>query len=959
MSLNRLLVTLVRHGESQDNQQGVWAGFRDTPLTINGVSQARALGQSFANVPLTAIYCSDLKRAAMTAEEILKSNRSIPPPPLVQSKSLREINFGQAEGQSYASSEWLRGSSGDDARNFKFQEGESLEEVNARIAKAVRQFILPRIEALRKKPPSQQEAAGDVGHICIVAHGIAIAELLRVFMALHHDSASAPWPDPKSSYQRVRLENTGWSRLEVAVPFQGDDEVSPGTGSSSSVPTVASASDSVSTTNASGSAQTTTGKAGYTDFGEMQTDLVEGPVDALQKLQSSSSDIPTQSTLQASEASSRPIYVRVLTQNQTDHLRGFVQSSSTSSAAKTVAHLAGGGAAKSSSGSSPAPGAATCAAVVGLPASATLASIASHATSSQSHSNAAMTPSTPATAASINVTGTGKVATPASARSLSAYDARSMARELERAGAASTLIGSEGTGYYTSSGSVPTLSGDRQASISGAAGALGASNTSPAVGGASTATHTAGAQGGTTVAPGSILFSAASNAVAGATSPNPTGSGFPAGPGAFSDTWQIICIRVLPLFNGEALRTSIEDLNEMVTLHVRKTIERSPAHAIESLTLDLISLTSTGTLTLNSKLQGLEDSRLLLRLVEVWTFFLGQVLPYCEGCFLPLQTDSTLRSLMANNAANGSSTGPFILSGAASAGIDLRRIEVRRVLLVVFRDQVLMPIYERLLYLFAHLSELDPAFSAAEDTTSAGGGDDGIKQVSLRLLQMTSVLASILSEDDAQDAMDNLLRGLRLGSKSAAVGRGRGAGDKQAARSSSPTFKNNRRGWMAQKARKHGPTSGLDIDPHSSHKGSTIFGSGSAMGGTDAMQSGPDGYSTSAQRGFLARPSHLTNIQDPLDPRYGTGMTEDEYLTSLRSPAGSPAISTPGNSESASTPAPDQSQFTSRTESAAAATAPAIRSENEDGAATTPMASQRASLQQESESALAAPPVVV
>ena len=160
MSLNRLLVTLVRHGESQDNQQGIWAGFRDTPLTNNGINQARALGQSFANVPLTAIYCSDLKRAAMTADEILKANRSIPPPTLVQSKSLREISFGQAEGQSYASAEWMQGSTGEDARKFRFPEGESLEEVNARIAKAVRQFILPRVEALRKKPPPQTPAAG-------------------------------------------------------------------------------------------------------------------------------------------------------------------------------------------------------------------------------------------------------------------------------------------------------------------------------------------------------------------------------------------------------------------------------------------------------------------------------------------------------------------------------------------------------------------------------------------------------------------------------------------------------------------------------------------------------------------------------------------------------------------------------------------------------------------------------
>lgn len=1007
MSLNRLLVTLVRHGESQDNQQGIWAGFRDTPLTNNGISQARALGQSFANVPLTAIYCSDLKRAAMTADEILKSNRSIPPPPLVQSKSLREINFGQAEGQSYASAEWMQGSSGDDARNFRFPEGESLEEVNARIAKAVRQFILPRVEALRKKPPSQLAASGDVGHICIVAHGIAIAELLRVFMALHDESPSSPWPNPKTTYQRVRLENTGWSRLELAVPYQGDEE-QPGPLNTTNNATRSQSTNSTPAVSAPAGMQ-----SDYTDFGEVQTDLVEGPTDALSQQMPSASGARS-----GTESGNRSIYVRILCQNQTDHLRGFnLQQSSSSSAAKSVAHLAGGGASKSSSGNSPAPGAAvqhqnnstaTSAATVGLPPSATLASIASNATSSNSHTNTSMTPSTPATGPNLanNSATKSNTTTPASARSLVAYDSRMMARELERAGAASMLAGSEagasstaGAVYYPSSASTSTLAGERQGSIAGfnsSAGSGGNSSldrngftTSPAVGTALGSTHSSNSQSGPSAAPGSTLFSAyppsASTAVPNATSPNPAGVSFSVGPGTSSDTWQMICIRVLPLFNGEALRTSIEELNEMVSLHVRKTLDRSQAHTIESLTLDLISLTSTGTLTLNSKLQGLDDSRLLLRLVEVWTFFLAQVLPYCEGCFLPLQTDPTLRNLISSSTSHGGGGGgvgvgvgagansvnaglfsssanlsqsgaALLLPGAANAGHDLQRIDVRKILLIVFRDQVLMPSYERLFYLFAHLSELDPAFSAAEDTSATGGGDDGIKQVSLRLLQMISVLASILSDDDAQDAMDNLLRALRLGSKSASAGRTRGAGDGLGARSTSPTQRNNRRGWMAQKARKHGAALGLDMDaskgPSPFAANLTLSGVNGTLPSTQSVSEGFDGAAT--QRAFLARPSHLTNFRDPLGPRFGADMTEDEYLTSLRSPAGSPAISTPGNAEARATPIVDQTNSSTFSKPATAGS----RSED-DQAVMTPIGGQRGGLpfspNKDSEQAAAAP----
>ncbi|KAI8887146.1 hypothetical protein K501DRAFT_176204 [Backusella circina FSU 941] len=62
------------------------------------------------------------------------------------------------------------------------------------------------------------------------------------------------------------------------------------------------------------------------------------------------------------------------------------------------------------------------------------------------------------------------------------------------------------------------------------------------------------------------------------------------------DAWQTLCIRVLPLFNGEGVQGAIEDLNE------------------------------------------------LLRLVEQWSFFFTYALPYFEAVFLPLRTDVRYRS---------------------------------------------------------------------------------------------------------------------------------------------------------------------------------------------------------------------------------------------------------------------------------------------------------------------------
>ncbi|KAK0810153.1 hypothetical protein LTR02_013663 [Friedmanniomyces endolithicus] len=69
-------VYLIRHGETVDNVAGLYAGVRDSALTIHGVEQARRLGEHFAktnNIHLTHIFASPLSRAFKTAEALLKA----------------------------------------------------------------------------------------------------------------------------------------------------------------------------------------------------------------------------------------------------------------------------------------------------------------------------------------------------------------------------------------------------------------------------------------------------------------------------------------------------------------------------------------------------------------------------------------------------------------------------------------------------------------------------------------------------------------------------------------------------------------------------------------------------------------------------------------------------------------------------------------------------------------------
>ncbi|KAJ8522745.1 hypothetical protein ONZ45_g757 [Pleurotus djamor] len=98
-----------------------------------------------------------------------------------------------------------------------------------------------------------------------------------------------------------------------------------------------------------------------------------------------------------------------------------------------------------------------------------------------------------------------------------------------------------------------------------------------------------------------------------------------------SDPWTTLHIYVLPLFNGEPLRIPIEDLNVLVRQHIEKVIPSSPSKALATLENHTLELISSGMVTLNAKLSGVDDEKLLSRLVEVWNFFWDQVLPYIEG----------------------------------------------------------------------------------------------------------------------------------------------------------------------------------------------------------------------------------------------------------------------------------------------------------------------------------------
>ena len=92
----------LRHGESTANRSRVFAGHEDVPLTELGQKQASEAGLRIRNllkdVPLSAVWSSDLVRAAETARLALSSARFNCT--IQVDTALRERHLGEWQGKS-------------------------------------------------------------------------------------------------------------------------------------------------------------------------------------------------------------------------------------------------------------------------------------------------------------------------------------------------------------------------------------------------------------------------------------------------------------------------------------------------------------------------------------------------------------------------------------------------------------------------------------------------------------------------------------------------------------------------------------------------------------------------------------------------------------------------------------------------------------------------------------------
>lgn len=144
---------IVRHGQTLFNQKGIIQGWCDSPLTEQGIQQARNVAYGLKDIPFTCAACSISERAWDTAS-IIVEGRAIQVHPR---KDLKEVHFGTLEGERLTHGEFFPLME----KGFTEYEGETVPEASKRFLHALKEI-------------------GDThtGNVLIVAHGAVIAGVL-------------------------------------------------------------------------------------------------------------------------------------------------------------------------------------------------------------------------------------------------------------------------------------------------------------------------------------------------------------------------------------------------------------------------------------------------------------------------------------------------------------------------------------------------------------------------------------------------------------------------------------------------------------------------------------------------------------------------------------------------------------------------------------------------------------
>ena len=169
------------------------------------------------------------------------------------------------------------------------------------------------------------------------------------------------------------------------------------------------------------------------------------------------------------------------------------------------------------------------------------------------------------------------------------------------------------------------------------------------------------------------------------------------------DAWDFLKAKILIIFEGEELKMPVEDLNRLVGIHIQRCFSKLSPTII---TDDLDDLLRTGFLSLDQTIRSVPDDKLVPYLVEMWLFVFGVILPYIQAVFLPLDLEFKGQGTMVRDPTEFWGVPPSASDPTTSPSSALEdfELDVRRLVLLSFRDNIILPRHENLKAIFSRLS---------------------------------------------------------------------------------------------------------------------------------------------------------------------------------------------------------------------------------------------------------------
>ena len=172
-------LVLVRHGQSEWNEKGLWQGWMDIDLTKNGIEQAKETGRQLKDVHFDYAYSSPLMRAFKTLDEILKVLGQTDLP-IIKDKAITEKHYGVYAGKN----KWqVKEEVGEEEfqkirRSWDYQtpEGESMKQVYERLIPYYKKEILPKLKEGK--------------NVIVASHGNTLRTLVKFLDNLSEDEVA-------------------------------------------------------------------------------------------------------------------------------------------------------------------------------------------------------------------------------------------------------------------------------------------------------------------------------------------------------------------------------------------------------------------------------------------------------------------------------------------------------------------------------------------------------------------------------------------------------------------------------------------------------------------------------------------------------------------------------------------------------------------------------------------------